>query len=313
VNKPVVKKKGSDGFSEVSFSETAQAQDENAAEERPEGKDDEIVGVNPLTQKPIIKSIERKPVVRGIFDKKPEAGETQDEAELIAKDVTVSELRQRQLRDITPVSNEPAREERELSPANWRKGFGKRRKRRRLGTRSSWAGSASSKARKAKTHLDGTRGVGVFDVYLEEKAFEKASAHFKDHASRRLEALGFLVGGVYSFEGRQYVMVEDYVTAENDATAVTVRFSREAFKDLSKTLSDGVVIVGWCHSHPGYGCFLSSTDVRTQKVFFPEDFHIAVVCDPLKGEWKAFKLSKAEPEGNEENYREVSFAVVREK
>ncbi|MBS3070513.1 hypothetical protein J4220_03335 [Candidatus Micrarchaeota archaeon] len=117
MNKPVVKKKGSDGFSEVSFSETAQAQDENAAEERPEGKDDEIVGVNPLTQKPIIKSIERKPVVRGIFDKKPEAGETQDEAELIAKDVTVSELRQRQLRDITPVSNEPAREERELSPA----------------------------------------------------------------------------------------------------------------------------------------------------------------------------------------------------
>ena len=75
------------------------------------------MGVNPLTQKPIIKSIERKPVVRGIFDKKPEAGETQDEAELIAKDVTVSELRQRQLRDITPVSNEPAREERELSPA----------------------------------------------------------------------------------------------------------------------------------------------------------------------------------------------------
>ncbi len=154
----------------------------------------------------------------------------------------------------------------------------------------------------------------MFDVYLEEKAFEKASAHFKDHASKRLEALGFLVGGVYSSEGMQYVLVEDYVTAENDATAVTVRFSREAFRDLSKTLSEnGAVIVGWCHSHPGYGCFLSSTDLRTQKAFFPEAFHIAVVCDPLKGEWKAFKLSQAAQEGREEDYKEVSFAVVRKK
>ncbi|MEM4255480.1 MAG: Mov34/MPN/PAD-1 family protein [Candidatus Norongarragalinales archaeon] len=148
----------------------------------------------------------------------------------------------------------------------------------------------------------------MFDVYLQESAFAKASAHFKDHASKRLEALGFLVGGVFSFEGKKYVVVEDYVTAENDATAVSVRFSRSAFKDLSKTLSEngGKVILGWCHSHPGYGCFLSSTDVSTQKAFFPEEFHIALVCDPLKGEWKAFKL-----EGEE--YGEVSFAVVRKK
>ncbi len=148
----------------------------------------------------------------------------------------------------------------------------------------------------------------VFDVYVQENAFKKAFAHFKDHASKSLEALGFLVGGVYSFEGRRYVVVDDYVTAENDATAVTVRFSRDAFKDLSKSLSEngGKVIVGWCHSHPGYGCFLSSTDVRTQKVFFPEDFHIAMVCDPLKSEWKAFKLSQNDCE-------EVSFAVIRKK
>ncbi len=120
MNKPVVKKKGSDGFAEVSFSETAQAQEEKGGEtpSLEQGKEDKIVGVNPLTQKPIIKSIERKPMIRGVIDQKPDADGAKDEEELIAHDVTVSELRKKQLQDITPVSNEPAKEGRELSPAD---------------------------------------------------------------------------------------------------------------------------------------------------------------------------------------------------
>ncbi|MEM4255481.1 MAG: hypothetical protein QXR53_04115 [Candidatus Norongarragalinales archaeon] len=102
MNKPVVKKKGDDGFAEVSFSESARAL---------EGKGEEqVVGTNPLTQKPIIKSVEKKPFVKAIFEK-PES-----EEELIAQDITVAELRKRQLHDITPVSNAPqAEEKRELS------------------------------------------------------------------------------------------------------------------------------------------------------------------------------------------------------
>jgi len=127
----------------------------------------------------------------------------------------------------------------------------------------------------------------VFDVYVHAKAFDKASAHFKEHASKRLEALGFLVGSVFSHDGRKYVVVDDYVTAENDATAISVRFSRDAFKELSKLLGEKgeSVIVGWCHSHPGYGCFLSETDVRTEGDFFLEDFHIALVLDPSDVAW----------------------------
>jgi len=157
------------------------------------------------------------------------------------------------------------------------------------------------------------RGI-VFDVYFQEKAFEKARSHFEDHASRGLEGLGFLVGSVFSHAGRKYVVVDDYVTAENDASPVSVRFSRRAFVELSKQLGGknggfNKIIVGWCHSHPGYGCFLSSVDVRTQKAFFPEEFHIAVVCDPLKKEWRAFRLSKTP----ESEYDEVSFAVIKKK
>ena len=155
----------------------------------------------------------------------------------------------------------------------------------------------------------GAKGLfGLFEAYFQEKAFLKAQSHFKRGAECGLEALGFLVGRVFSHEGKNYVVVEDYLTAENNATAVSVRFSDEAFSSLSRGLKQrkGMILVGWAHSHPSYGCFLSSTDVRTQKVFFQEDFHVALVCDPMRPECKAFKVSRGRT-------REASFAVIKKK
>jgi COP9 signalosome complex subunit 5 len=42
-------------------------------------------------------------------------------------------------------------------------------------------------------------------------------------------------------------------------------------------------VVGWYHSHPGYGCWLSGIDVSTQMVNqqFQESF-LAVVIDPTR-------------------------------
>ena len=43
------------------------------------------------------------------------------------------------------------------------------------------------------------------------------------------------------------------------------------------------MVVGWYHSHPGFGCWLSSVDVNTQQSF--EQLHpraVAVVIDPIQ-------------------------------
>lgn len=43
------------------------------------------------------------------------------------------------------------------------------------------------------------------------------------------------------------------------------------------------MVVGWYHSHPGFGCWLSSVDVNTQQSF--EQLHersVAVVVDPIQ-------------------------------
>ncbi len=47
-------------------------------------------------------------------------------------------------------------------------------------------------------------------------------------------------------------------------------------------------IVGWYHSHPGHGVFLSATDRATQSTWFRLPHHIALVIDPIRHEAAVF-------------------------
>ncbi|NUN11075.1 Mov34/MPN/PAD-1 family protein [Candidatus Micrarchaeota archaeon] len=142
----------------------------------------------------------------------------------------------------------------------------------------------------------------MYEIYFEPTPFKQALSHFKREAGKNLEALGLLLGEVRIHNGRKYVVVKEYVTAENHASSISVRFTQNAFKELSPKLSDKI-IVGWIHSHPSYGCFLSSTDVRTQQAFFNEDYNFAFVIDPVQNDYRAFRVKNG-------RYYEVSFAVI---
>ncbi len=145
----------------------------------------------------------------------------------------------------------------------------------------------------------------MFDVFVEAGAISACRAHFARAAASGLEAMGLLVGKAFTHNGKPYAVITGYVTADNDATAVSVRFSREAFASLSEKINGGRV-VGWAHSHPGYGCFLSATDVATQENFFGEKYHVALVVDPLQKQSRFFKVKNGRSV-------KVPFAVVRRK
>ncbi len=146
----------------------------------------------------------------------------------------------------------------------------------------------------------------MFEVYLSSAALEAAENHFRDASWEKKEALGLLLGKAYLFEGRPYVVAEEYLTAENDATSVSVKFTRDAFTSLSEKLSGGNNIVGWAHSHPDFGCFLSSIDLAAHASFFDEPYHFALVVDPIRRKRQCFKVSEG-------TYRLVSYAVIRKK
>ena len=53
--------------------------------------------------------------------------------------------------------------------------------------------------------------------------------------------------------------------------------------DMLKQTGRNEVVVGWYHSHPGFGCWLSSVDINTQQSF--EQLNpraVAVVVDPIQ-------------------------------
>jgi proteasome lid subunit RPN8/RPN11 len=64
-------------------------------------------------------------------------------------------------------------------------------------------------------------------------------------------------------------------------------FTNEAQHEIHETLHSqfpGMRILGWFHTHPGYGIFLSSADQFIDEHYFREPYHVAIVLDPTKEE-----------------------------
>ena len=60
-------------------------------------------------------------------------------------------------------------------------------------------------------------------------------------------------------------------------------FSNEAQKALHEAMdrqSAGKLVLGWYHTHPGYGVFLSGYDLFIHRNFYARDYHTAIVIDP---------------------------------
>jgi proteasome lid subunit RPN8/RPN11 len=102
----------------------------------------------------------------------------------------------------------------------------------------------------------------------------------KHAQSARNEIAGLLLGNMHG----NTLIVSDSVTGEQSGTATHVvlddvflaRVASE-YGERGKKKS----IVGWYHSHPALGCFVSGTDFETQKRFqalFP--YAVGLVIDP---------------------------------
>jgi proteasome lid subunit RPN8/RPN11 len=145
-------------------------------------------------------------------------------------------------------------------------------------------------------------------LYLSSTAEDALRKHALAHRDERLEVMGLLLGEVRSHAGARYAVARSCATSELASTEVGVRFSRGGLDGLAASLAKvdfDYVVVGWYHSHPGFGCFLSATDLDTQRGMFSGDAHVALVVDPVKEEAGAFKLAKG-------GYEPVRFAVYVE-
>ncbi|MDP6154942.1 MAG: Mov34/MPN/PAD-1 family protein [Candidatus Thermoplasmatota archaeon] len=168
---------------------------------------------------------------------------------------------------------------------------------------------ASSESSPTDEELPVLMPIEPVELYFRSQAFRAMMEHCIDIGKRELEALGFLLGDHFTHEGDVYTVVEEVVTSELDSSIISVKIKDftpmfERMHEIEKAGKD-FILVGWYHSHPGHTCFLSPTDVDTQKRMFRKDYHAAVVVDPVNSEVKSFKLGKGE------DYREISYGVYR--
>lgn len=109
-----------------------------------------------------------------------------------------------------------------------------------------------------------------------------------DHARSYpdVEIAGVLVGRV---EEHRAVPTE-ILRVREAGEPCSVTFSHAAWQEIFAALDggDGLEIMGWYHSHPGHGVFLSEHDLFIQRNFFNAAHHLAVVVDPQVGSHGTF-------------------------
>ncbi len=119
---------------------------------------------------------------------------------------------------------------------------------------------------------------------------EATVAKFRNHlASNTTVELGGLLTGKACYDpalDSYLIAVEDYIAAQGGKeTPISFEYTADTWNQLYpklKELAPGVTVVGSCHSHPGLGVFLSTTDIDTQTSVFSQEWQIAIVHDPIK-------------------------------
>lgn len=136
-----------------------------------------------------------------------------------------------------------------------------------------------------------------FRVHIAEEALDRITRRAGEHSDR--EVGGVLVGELVRDSAGPYLRVTstiDALHAEEKGTELT--FTHATWDHIHEEMDahhQGSKIVGWYHTHPGFGVFLSDRDQFIQQSFFNLPHQIAVVYDPKRREHGVFVWRDGEP------------------
>ena len=119
-------------------------------------------------------------------------------------------------------------------------------------------------------------------IYISPLSLLKMLRHGK--AGIPLEVMGLMLG---DYVDDYTVKCIDVFSMPQSGTETTIESIDEGFQvkmvEMLKQTGRNEIVVGWYHSHPGFGCWLSSTDIGTQQTFEKQvPRTVAVVVDPIQ-------------------------------
>jgi proteasome lid subunit RPN8/RPN11 len=134
-----------------------------------------------------------------------------------------------------------------------------------------------------------------FRIYIDEAAFDRICSS----ADLTHEVGGILVGDVLQDENGPFIRVDHVIEAlhaEEKGTELTITHDtwNHIHEQMDKTHS-GKRILGWYHTHPNFGIFLSEQDQFIQQSFFNLAFQVALVYDPVRKVHGVFSWRDSKP------------------
>ena len=127
-------------------------------------------------------------------------------------------------------------------------------------------------------------------LFVYEPVLEEILEYSEQDLSAELG--GFLVGG-YHEDRRPYVEIRHFVPAASARSrAASLTFTHETWALLNREVESQYpddLVVGWHHTHPNFGIFLSAYDLFIHHHFFSEPWQIAMVVDPKRQEFGFFQ------------------------
>jgi len=136
--------------------------------------------------------------------------------------------------------------------------------------------------------------------------------------------MGMMLGKV---DGRTMIVV-DVFALPVEGTETRVNASSEAYEYMSSFITAAKEVgrqenaIGWYHSHPGYGCWLSGIDVSTQLLHQSyEDPFVAIVVDPIRtmscgkvsiGAFRTFPRGYIPPDEGPSEYQTIPLNKIED-
>lgn len=119
-------------------------------------------------------------------------------------------------------------------------------------------------------------------VYVSSLALLKMLRHGR--AGIPMEVMGLMLG---EFVDDYTVRIVDVFSMPQSGNSVTVEAVDPVFQtkmlDMLKQTGRQEMVVGWYHSHPGFGCWFSGTDINTQQSFEQLNSRaVGIVVDPVQ-------------------------------
>ncbi len=122
-----------------------------------------------------------------------------------------------------------------------------------------------------------------FRVYFTPEVHSQIARHAQEDTS--VEVGGVLVGQWHGDASGPFVAISEFVRCDEAASrSGEVTFTHEAWNSIHREMDTRFAhlrIVGWYHTHPTFGIFLSERDAFIQEHFFSNPGQVAYVVDPV--------------------------------